>query len=215
MLQARVRPTRVVNPIEPYAALVDLRTQLESTQQDLKPKLEAATGKRNQIEKQLKQTKGDAQLLDQIEKLERTVGQRPVSGRGVVITLDDSRKGQPTTENIIHASDLRDVVNVGYLVGASAISVNGQRITANTSIDSSVNTIMINNQRISNPFIIKILDDSGRIMRELTDHSTLSELNNRVKTAGLLFHTEQANQVEIETYHGSLKTEFARIDDDH
>ncbi|MFY9484835.1 MAG: DUF881 domain-containing protein [Patescibacteria group bacterium] len=215
MLQARVRPTRSVNPIEPYAALVDLRTQLESKQLDLKTRLEAATEKRNQIEQQLKQSKSDVKLLEQIEKLETTAGQRPVSGQGVIITLDDSHKGQPTIENIVHASDLRDVVNVGYLSGASAISVNGQRLTANSSIDSSVNTIMVNNQRVLNPFTVKMLGDSGTISRELTSHSNLSELNNRSKTAGLLFHVEQLNRVELEVYHGSLKTEFARITDDH
>ncbi|MBI3261137.1 DUF881 domain-containing protein [Candidatus Berkelbacteria bacterium] len=215
MLQARVRPTRSVNPIEPYAALVDLRTQLESKEGELKTKLEAATEKRNQIEKQLKQSKSDSRLLDEIEKLETTAGQRPVSGQGVIITLDDSHKGQPTIENIVHASDLRDVVNVGYLAGASAISVNGQRLTANSSIDSSVNTIMVNNQRVSNPFTVRMLGDSGALARELARHSNLAELNNRAKTAGLLFHIEELNRVEIEVYHGSLKTEFARIADDH
>lgn len=215
MLQARVRPSRSVNPIEPYAALVDLRTQLESKQADLKTRLEAATEKRNQIEKQLKQSKGDVKLLDQIEELETAAGERPVSGQGVIITLDDARKGQPTNENIIHASDLRDIVNVGYLAGASAISVNGQRLTANTSIDSSVNTIMINNQRVSNPFIVKMLGDSGRISRELPNHSNLTELNNRAKTTGLLFHIEPPSHLELEAYHGSLKTDFARIADDH
>lgn len=216
MLQARVRPTRSVNPIEPYAALVDLRTQLESKQKDLETRLKAATEKRNQIEKQLKQSKTDARIVDQIEQLETTAGQRPVSGQGIVVTIDDARKGLPTSDNIIHASDLRDVVNAGWLVSATAIAVNGQRITANTYIDSSsVNTVIINSQRVSNPYVVTMLGNSAKIARELANHANLTELINRSKTAGLLFHIEESNQLEVEAYHGSLQPDIARIADDN
>lgn len=213
MLQARVAPSRVVNPVEPYSSLVDLRTQLESDQKSLRSRLEQASDRRNQIEKQLKQTRADAKLLDEIERIEVAVGFRPVSGPGIVITLDDARKGQPTVENIVHASDLRDVVNTAWLLGASAVSVNGQRITASSSIDSSASTIMVNNQRVTNPFVLKAIGDPAELAQKLNNHSILAVLRKRAAETGLLYHTEQSKHLEVEPYHGSLKPEVAEVSD--
>lgn len=211
MLQSRVVPGRVVNPVEPYSSLVDLRTQLESDQQSLRSQLEQATERRNGIEQQLKQTRADTKLLDEIEQLEVGVGLRPVSGQGIVITLDDARKGQPTAENIVHASDLRDVVNAAWLLGASAVSVNGQRITATSSIDSSASTIMVNNQRVTNPFVLKAIGEPTELAQKLANHSILADLRKRAAETGLLYHTEESKRVEVEPYHGSLKPEVAEV----
>lgn len=211
MLQSRVVPGRVVNPVEPYSSLVELRTHFESDQESLRSRLEAATERRNQIEKQLKQTRADKRLLEDIEQLEAAVGLRPASGQGIVITLDDSRRGQPTAENIVHASDLRDVVNAAWLVGATSISVNGQRLTSTTSIDSSAAAIMVNNQRIANPFVLKMTGEPDEMTQKLSNHPLLASVRKRSAETGLLYHTEQLKHLEVEPYHGSLKPEVAEI----
>jgi len=210
MVQKRVPAARVVNPVTPFQSLVDLRTQLASEQQKIKSEIALAVNERNQLNEQIKSAKVDNKLKNEVDSLNQELGLKPLTSEGVVIALDDSRKGLPSPDKIVQASDIRDVVNVGWLAGGRAVSVNGLRLTSVSSIDGVANTVMVNIQRATNPFVIKVVGDSEKIKRELENHPTLEPLRRRAATQGLLFHIEQSKSVEAESYQGSLKVKVIR-----
>lgn len=84
--------------------------------------------------------------LDQLKIADGTIA---VTGPGVKMIVKDSG---PDTDAVIPLStdELRGIVNVLRLAGAEAISINGQRIVASTSIViSGTATILVNSVPIS------------------------------------------------------------------
>jgi uncharacterized protein YlxW (UPF0749 family) len=98
-------------------------------------------------------------------------GLTPVSGAGVDIRLDD---GRPPTQGyvfpgtppwIIHDGDLRDIVNAMWNAGASAVSINGQRMVATSSVRCAGTIVQINNAvRLSTPYHVLALGPVDRLL---------------------------------------------------
>jgi|GEM_PF-6956059 len=91
-------------------------------------------------------------------------GLTSIEGPGVVISLHDSPKSTNAapsvqTEYVVHDGDIRDIVNELWSAGAKAISVNGERIVANSSIRCIGRDIMVNFVRVSHPYVIQAVGD--------------------------------------------------------
>jgi len=85
-----------------------------------------------------------------------------VRGPGVVVTLKDSPKldrSQVPEEEIpnylVHDSDVSRVVNELYAAGAEAISINGQRLVANSSIRCVGPVVLVNSVQLAAPYVIR------------------------------------------------------------
>jgi uncharacterized protein YlxW (UPF0749 family) len=128
----------------------------------------------------------------------RLAGMTAVSGRGVEITLVDSRQpagagpSRPTglpvkaTPHPAQAPQLNQaVVTDGDLIllnmllwygGAHAVSINNQRITAQTTITSSGPVILINGTRTVGPFRITALGDPDTLKGVLTEAGLIEQM---------------------------------------
>lgn len=110
---------------------------------------------------------------------ERT-GFAPASGPGVQITVDDAPGGEEGTQ--VRDSDLATLVNGLWAAGATAVAVNGQRVTALSALRNSGSVIRINDVSLSPPYRVTALGDtrtllarfarttSGQTFRDLTGH---------------------------------------------
>ena len=88
------------------------------------------------------------------------LGNTDVTGEGIEILLQDAANTNSSlnaSEQIIHYSDIQDVVNELRNAGAEAIEVNGQRIVNTSAITCEGNIIKINGERIGSPFTIKAI----------------------------------------------------------
>jgi uncharacterized protein YlxW (UPF0749 family) len=98
-----------------------------------------------------------------LEDLRIMAGLTPVSGPGVIITLDDRNVKAPVDVDIngliIHDTDLLQIVNDLKAAGAEAISINGQRIVAMSAIRCSGPIIQVNGVAIPSPFEIRAIGD--------------------------------------------------------
>lgn len=95
-------------------------------------------------------------------------GLTKVKGKGIEIILDDTEAINKVVEEIgyfdpnvyiIHDTDLLTVINELRAAGAEAISINGQRVIANTEIRCVGPVVSVNTARITAPF--KILAIGG------------------------------------------------------
>lgn len=210
--QLRAQPTRVTNPVSPFVALADSRNTLEQSQKDLKDQIKAL---RDQIKKDQTQSKNSQTTsqdsLDQLTKLRSDAGFSEQRGTGLVITLADSQTAAPTIDSIVHAADMRDVVNNLWQSGARAISINDQRLVANTSIDSIVNTVMVNNTKIANPFVIKAVGDPRKLNQGLKSTAALADLRHRQQVYKLIFNIEEAPDVTVVAFDGGISILNAQI----
>lgn len=112
--------------------------------------------------------------------LSQRTGFAPASGPGVQITVDDAPGGEEGTQ--VRDSDLAGLVNGLWAAGATAVAVNGQRVTALSALRNSGSVIRINDVSLSPPYRVTALGDtrtllarfarttSGRAFRDLTGH---------------------------------------------
>lgn len=133
-------------------------TDLQKELADYKVRLERAV---RQQGAGIHGTQGLEQTLDEAKVLAGTVA---VHGPGVVVVLRDSPKRDPSETDpklieqyIIHDSDIRSVVNELFASGAEAVSVNGQRLIANSSIRCVGPVVMVNAIRTAPPYRIRAI----------------------------------------------------------
>ena len=210
--QWQTRTTRVVNPLQPYTSLSDTRDALQEEQARLKDELATTqTSIDSRTQSLVATQKLDRTLVDDSEKSSVAAGLIALKGRGVVITLDDAPEGDLTEQAIAHASDLRDLVSLLRGSGAEAISINDERVVATTAIDCIVNTILVNETRLSNPFVVKAVGDAEKLARLVNDAQILQDLHRRVLSEGVVFRVETQSEVTVPAYQGTMPGKNIKI----
>jgi uncharacterized protein YlxW (UPF0749 family) len=97
---------------------------------------------------------------DARQALDRAAGAAaavPVSGAGTVVTVDDARGGARTDDGRILDQDLQRLVNGLWAAGATAVAINGQRLTATTAIRSAGDAILVDYHPLSPPYTVSAL----------------------------------------------------------
>ncbi|MBS4189134.1 DUF881 domain-containing protein [Bacillus sp. FJAT-49705] len=146
--------------IELRNQLVELEEKNRSLQKELNEKQERV----REIEKELSQ---EAQiyfnLAEDTEKYRMYLGKVKVKGQGVEVTLADGAYN-PDEENvnnyIVHEHHVFKVINELYISGASAIAINGQRLSHNSYILCNGPVIEIDGYQHPAPFVITAIGDS-------------------------------------------------------
>ncbi len=198
-------PNREAGPVASVTSLKDAKSILDQDHTDLSKEITDARNIINSKQNDLKSNqKISNNLVDQAQNLRNQAGLTDKKGSGLVITLADSQESPATTDSIIHAADIRDVVNVLWQSGATAVSINDQRIVVSTSIDSIVNTVLVNNINITNPFVIKAIGDQSKMKSNLDKEGNLVDLKDRKKSTKLIFNIESAKEVNIPSYDGGF-----------
>ncbi|MHB1417118.1 MAG: DUF881 domain-containing protein, partial [Chloroflexota bacterium] len=138
-----------------------------------------------------------------------------LTGPGLKVTLDDSTiKNVPPDEEagnyLVHEYFLRDTINALWANGAEAISLNGERIVSTTSIYCVGSTILVNSTRLSPPYVFLAIGDAKTMKAGLDNPDTLWLVKQRVQKYGLQFNIEQANQLKVPAFDGTLHTKYAQ-----
>ncbi|MGI6119070.1 MAG: DUF881 domain-containing protein [Desulfosporosinus sp.] len=107
----------------------------------------------------------------QLQEAQMNAGLITVTGPGVRITLDDSKRvdiGEDDPNNyFIHEQYIREIFNALWNGGAEAIAVNGQRVSTNTEVFCSGSTIQINGSPQMPPYVIDAIGDSNFLLSAL------------------------------------------------
>ncbi len=117
------------------------------------------------LDKRLSQQASATRLEKQLTQEEILAGTVPVQGPGVVVKWAN---GSAPAAYQITDIDLLLLVNELRAAGAEAISINGQRITAQTEIRSAANYILINDTQSGAPFTIRAIGQPSQLAGALT-----------------------------------------------
>jgi uncharacterized protein YlxW (UPF0749 family) len=123
-------------------------SQIQSVMDSLQEKNKQLLLEQERINNELKRYTDDKInnpfLVAKLEELKISDGTLAVQGPGVKMVIQDSGPNVQTLF-VIDTDDLRKIINTLRFAGAEAISVNGQRIVANSSVVmSGSSTILIN-----------------------------------------------------------------------
>lgn len=204
--QSRSLPTRVTNPIAPYVSLKETREDLYDEQTELQNEILQLHKSIEKTQKESENSVLSKHELDSLNNKRALAGLTKLNGPGVILTLNDSTKTPVSENSIIHAADLRDIVNLLWGAGAEAISINNQRIVLNSSIDCIVNTILLNDVKLSVPFQIEAIGDQSLMFARLTDANLLVNIHERVKKDGLIFNLQKNNDITVPIFNGGFQT---------
>jgi len=172
---------------------------------------------RDEIGKTQDQSKnlGDQKLIETLNQLKTDVGLETAQGNGVEISLNDGvlvkrDETDAIDQSLIHAADLRDLINVLRSARAEAISINDQRILSNTSITSVGNTILVNNFHLLPPFTVIAIGDPELMSQRLTDVNALPDLNKRQKSSNIQFTFAIKNGLLAPIYNGDFSVKYMK-----
>lgn len=137
------------------AELVEHITQGQALQAELEAELGELTSQIRELQ--------DLQVTDPtvragLDQLSPLTGAVPVTGPGVVITVDDA-SNRSGAEGLVYDTDLVRLVNGLRQAGAEAISINGRRITTLTPIRTAGSAITIDYVSQSPPYVIEVIGD--------------------------------------------------------
>ncbi len=173
---------------------------------------------RNEIEKaqSLIESRTKDVNIETLDKAKRKIGLSVVEGEGIEIVIDDSPTASREGANIsdallVQASDIRDLVNMLNAAKADAISINNQRIIAQSPISSIGTSILINNSYISPPFTINAVGDSGSIMQRILNEALLPSIYKRSKKGEIRFKADPKAFLSIPIYNGDFKANNLNI----
>jgi uncharacterized protein YlxW (UPF0749 family) len=146
-------PTRPAALRAAYRILKTQNVELEKELSDYKVRLERMVKR--------PQSKDFQRLFDETKMIAGTVA---AHGPGIVVVLRDSPLRTPSesqevvNDHIVHDRDIREIANELFASGAEAISVNGQRLMASSSIRCVGPVVLVNSTQIAGPqFVIKAI----------------------------------------------------------
>lgn len=118
-----------------------------------------------------------ARLQQRTERLRSPAGLAPVRGPGVTVTLSDSplevdrESGIDERWFVVHQQDVQAVVNAMWRGGATAVTIQGQRVVTTTAIKCEGNSITIQGVPYPQPYVISAVGDQASLEGALTSDS--------------------------------------------
>jgi uncharacterized protein YlxW (UPF0749 family) len=123
-------------------------------------------------------------LAADLSQLELAAGTLPVSGPGLVLTLDNAEApvakdpgsepgpvAEPKNDGTVLALDLQIIVNGLWEAGAEAIAINGHRLTSRAAIRFAGEAILVNYRPLTRPYVINVIGDPSNLRVAFADNS--------------------------------------------
>ncbi len=156
---------------------------------------------------------GDPNILlestnQEIDTLAPAAGLTPVSGPGVSVTLDDADPPDPLPEGftgddyIVHQQDVQGVVNAMWQGGASGVTVMGKRLIATSAVRCVGNTVILQGEVHSPPFVIEAVGDPQRLKDALAADESVAFFRDWADLVGMRYEEVYPGTLTLPAYTG-------------
>ena len=158
-----------------------------------------------------------AETTGNIAGLAPAVGLTEVSGPGVTVSLNDARPPDPIPEGftgddyIVHQQDVQGVVNALWRGGASGVSVMGQRLISTSAVRCVGNTVILQGQVYSPPFVIEAVGNVDSLTAALDQDESVRFFREWADVVGLGYEQTAARQMTLPAYSGPITTDDAQV----
>lgn len=110
-------------------------------------------------------------LLEDLDRLRKIVGQVKVEGPGIEVALEDASylpDGANPNDYIVHEAHIQSVVHELLVAGAEAVAVNGYRLSAQSYIQCTGPVIQIDGNMSAAPFVVTAIGESDHLEAALS-----------------------------------------------
>lgn len=205
MLAVQFRTTQDIKSATPLQRVEVLTERLQSLERE-----------NEDLRSELQDFKSSA-VIDKDGKLSQDMlmmsGSMALEGPGVIITIDDSSKGAQELKKaddpnlyLVHDEDLLKVVNELRAAGAEAISLNGQRLMANSEIRCAGPTVSVNNVRSAPPFEIRAIGNIKDLENAINMRGGVADT---LKVWGIHMELASSDKVWIPAYKNATRYKYA------
>jgi uncharacterized protein YlxW (UPF0749 family) len=122
-------------------------------------------------------------------------GTVPVTGPGIVVSLDDSSAASSTER--IQDFDLQVLVNALWAAGAEAVAVDGQRLSPTTAVRNAGEAVLVNLTPLSPPYVVEAIGDPTDLQVRLARTRASGHLAVLRDTYGITVRIETADSLEL------------------
>ncbi|CAA0116511.1 Uncharacterised protein [Mycolicibacterium vanbaalenii] len=158
-----------------------------------------------------------AAITRRADVLAGQAGLTPLSGPGLVVTLNDAQRDAEgrfprdasPDDLIVHQQDIEAVLNALWSAGAEGIQMQDQRIIATSAPLCVGNTLLLNGRTYSPPYVITAIGDAAAMQQALTE-APMVTLYKRYAARFGLSYTEEARDVELAGYQPPVRMEYAK-----
>ena len=155
-------------------------------------------------------------LNKQLEQARIAAGLVAMTGPGVVIRLSDSTVAVPTEANerdyIVSGTDVLAVVEELWLAGAEGIAVNGERVTAATSIVDIGGSVLVNSAYLAPPYDVSAIGPSDMFDRLTRSQGFVDFIRARSETFGIGVGYAVQGAVDLPAYAGAVNLRHGYVD---
>lgn len=156
----------------------------------------------------------------QIETLRDPAGMVEQEGPGLTITLDDSPSdlvdvagevGVPLSSYVVHQQDIQAVVNALWAGGAEAVTVQGKRLVSTTGIKCIGNSVTLQGQPYSPPYVISAVGDQEELYDSVQEDENLETYREQSEDPliAIGWDLEWDDEVTAPAYDGLLDLSYA------
>jgi uncharacterized protein YlxW (UPF0749 family) len=130
------------------------------------------------------------------------VGTAPVTGPGIVVTVENATNGGEFDEcdpslQVVLDYDLQQVLNGLWAVGAEAVSINDERVTPLTAMRSVNDVILVNIRPIAPPYVISAIGDPQRLAGDFLNGPGGAYLQQIYQSCGIPFTIDNRESLRL------------------
>lgn len=181
-------------------SLIEWKEKYETTEEKVKETI----NKIEDYEEKL-QTNDEARELvkKELAEAKQIFGLTDIEGEGIIVTLKD------TEERVYEYKDLLNLVNELRAAGAKAISINDHRIVNMSDIANvAYRYIIINNNRITSPYTIKVIGEKTYLKSALTIKNGYMDLKEK---DGYEISIQEKEKIKINKYSGKVELRYIKL----
>ncbi|TDL80976.1 DUF881 domain-containing protein [Peribacillus frigoritolerans] len=136
-------------------------------------------------------------LVEDVEKYRMYVGELGVAGEGIEVTLEDSSyipEGENVNNYIVHEGHIFKVINELLISGASAVAINGQRLSHDSYIYCNGPVVTVDGNQFPAPFVISAIGEPAVLDQALNIAGGIVE---QIAYDNIVITLEKKNEIKM------------------
>lgn len=152
----------------------------------------------------------------EVRQLRGPAGFTEVTGPGLRIALEDAPRevdepGLDPNLLVVHQQDIQAFVNALWAGGATAVTLQGQRLISTTGIKCVGNTVILNGVPYSPPYVIEAVGDPTGLYEGLSDSGAVQTYRDYADRYQLGLDVTEKDEVVAPAYSGTVDLQYATV----
>mgnify|MGYP004455070941 FL=1 len=182
-----------------YSTLKDKSSEMKQQLEEIQNTAKEYTAQSSDVQATMDLLKSD------VDKARCDLGYTDVKGPGIILTIADGKNAANDKEQVITYNDLIMAINELKYAGAEAISLNDERVVNNSFVANISEYMVMNDNRISGPYTIKVIGDSKNLESVINIKGGIKDY---LESYNKQISYTVENEVYINKYNGNVEINF-------